>query len=285
MNRNKVFLFAVLVAVYSLSGCSGLKGGGCAINCGGNGNGTLVLTVTSSPATSLSTISVLSASVGITGITVTSGSTSVPITLTPTVFPLDFGRLQTDSAYLGSFSLTAANYTSATITFGAPVLTIFNNTGSTINGTCLTATVCNIALTAGSASISGTPLFTVSGSQPVGLSFNFDLNSALTLSNGTLAINFSATNVAASAALPRTGTPSGDFDLIEDFVGQVTAVSSSSLTVTAASGISQAFTLPTTPAILDPQGLCGATASITCLAANKTLVSVDAAVTTAGVLT
>jgi hypothetical protein len=290
MNRNKSFLFVVLLAAFAVSSCSGLKGGGCVANCGGGGQtGNLLITVTSKPAVSLSTIAILSAAVDISGITVTdSASTTTPLTLAPTVFPLDMNRLQSDSAFLGSFTLNPASYSSATITFSAPILTVLNNTGATINGTCLTSTVCEITLAAGSAQLTGAPLFTVSSSQPVGISLNLDLSTALTLTNHTLALSFSTVGAVTTAALPRTGTPTGDLDLIEDFVGQVTAVTSTSVTVTASSGISEQFTIPTvtSPVIFDPQGLCGVNPSVqSCLSANKTLVSVDASITTAGVLT
>src|SRR6202043_756282 len=84
--------------------------------------------------------------------------------------------------------------------------------------------------------------------------------------------------------LPRTGTPSGALDLIEDFVGLVTVRSGSSITVTGSDGISLTMTLPSSPTIEDPQGLCPAL-NATCLVVNKTLVSVDATVSTSGTLT
>jgi hypothetical protein len=287
MIRNKSFLFVLLLAAFALSSCSGVKGGGCVANCTVNGQtGNLVITVTSKPAVQLPNIAILSAAVDISGVTVTdSASNTTPLTLAPTVFPLDMNRLQSDSAYLGSFSLTATTYSAATITFSAPVLTVLNNTGATINGTCLTSNVCEITLAAGSAQLTGSPLFTVSSSQPVGISLNLDLSTALTLTNNALALSFSTVGAVTTAALPRTGAPTGDLDLIEDFVGQVTAVNSTSVSVTASNGVSEQFTLPTSPVIFDPQGLCGATPTVGCLTANQTLVSVNASVTTAGVLT
>jgi hypothetical protein len=228
----------------------------------------------------------LSATVGITGITLTpSTGNAVSLTLTPTVYPVDLTRLQSDTSFLGLLSLPAGTYSSASVTFSAPTLTIFNQSGTTLNGTCATSTICQIVLTAGSAQVSTAPFpLTLTASQAAGISLNLNLQNALTLTANTLALSFSATNVATAATLPRTGAPSGALDLIEDFVGLVTAQSGSSLTVTANNGVVLQMTLPSSPVIEDPQGLCPAL-NTTCLVTNQTLVSIDATVSSSGTLT
>jgi hypothetical protein len=112
---------------------------------------------------------------------------------------------------------------------------------------------------------------------------NLNLNNAITVTSGTLAVNFSAADVVTAAALPRTGTVTGSLDLIEDFVGLVTAKSSTSITVTSSNGIALQIALPSSPVIDDPQGVCTAL-NATCLVVNQTVVSVDAAVSTSGAL-
>lgn len=272
------------ITLTTLAGCSGVGSG---TGPGpGNQNANLALTLTSKPSISLNNISVLAASVGITGIALTpSTGTAVAVTLSPTVYPVDLARLQSDTAFLGSISLPATTYTSATLTFSAPVLTILNQTGGTLNSTCLSGTICQIVLTAGAAQVTTAPFpLTLTSGQATGVSINMDLNLALTVTSGTLALSFTTANVATAATLPRTGAPTGSLDLIEDFVGKVTAVSSSSITVAAANGISLQFKLPASPRIEDPQGLCAAL-NATCLVANQTVVSVDATVNTDGTLT
>src|SRR5450432_405512 len=283
MKCNAAINLVLVVAIIALAGCSGLPNGNMPPP---SQNANLAVTMTSKPSVSLSNISVISAAVGITGITLTpSTGTPVALTLTPTVYPVDLARLQSDTAFLGSLSLPAATYTSATLTFSAPVLTILNQTGATLNSTCLSGTICHIVLTAGSAQVITTPFpLTLTSGQATGVSINLDLNTALTVTSGTLALNFSTVNVATAATLPRTGTPTGALDLIEDVVGKVTAVTSSSITVLAANGISLQLKLPATPEIEDPQGLCSAV-NATCLVANQTVVSVDATVNTDGTLT
>jgi hypothetical protein len=287
MKRNAMrgtISLAVAIAVGALAGCSGLGSGS------GPGptpqNASLALTMTSKPSLSLANISVLAATVGITGIALNpSTGSAVAVTLNPTVYPVDLARLQSDTAFLGSLSLPAATYTSITVTFSAPVLTILNESGGTLNGTCLSGTICKIVLTAGSAQVTTAPFpLTLTSGQATGVSVNLDLNTALTLTSGTLALNFSTVNVAKAATLPRTGAPTGSLDLVEDFVGKITAKSSSSITVLAANGISLQFKLPSAPEIEDPQGLCVAV-NATCLVANQTTVSVDGTVNTDGTLT
>ncbi|HTC66559.1 MAG TPA: hypothetical protein VK685_05470 [Candidatus Acidoferrum sp.] len=286
MNRNAASIITLVISMIALGGCSGVPhgttggGGG-----GGTQNASLAVTMTSTPP-ALTNVSVLSATVGITGITLTpSSGSAVALTLTPTIYPVDLMRLQSDTSFLGSLTLPVGTYSSASITFSAPTLTVFNQSGATLNSTCLNGTICQIVLTAGSAQVSTAPFpLTLTASQATGISLNLNLQNALTLTSGTLAVSFSATNVATAATLPRTGAPSGALDLIEDFVGLVTVQSGSSITVAGSNGISLQMTLPSSPIIQDPQGLCPAL-NATCLVANHTVVSVDATVSSSGALT
>jgi hypothetical protein len=284
MKRSSSLAFVLSIIVSVLASCSGVPngsgGGG-----GGSQTGNLVLTMTSKPALSLTNVSVLGANVGITGITLNpSTGNAVAVTLNPTVYPVDLSRLQSDSAFLATVTLPAGTYSSATITFSAPVLTIDNESGGTLNGNCPSGSSCQIVLTAGSAQVTTTPFpITLTDGQTAGVSLNLDLNTALTLANNSLALDFSAINAATASILPRAGTATG-LDLVEDFVGKVTATSSTSITVTASNGISLQLKLPSSLVIEDPQGLCPALTAA-CLVANQTIVSVNAGVNSDGTLT
>jgi len=288
MKRNLVLGVGLAISMIALAGCSGVPHGTTGGGGGGGGgsqNANLTVTIASKPDVSLTNVSALSATVDITGITLnpTSGN-AVALTLSPTVYPADLTRLQTDTAFLGLLSLPAGTYSSATVTFSAPTLTIDNQSGATLNGTCLSGTICKIVLTAGSSQVISAPFpLTLTAGQTTGISLNLNLNDAITVTSGTLALNFSAVDVVTAAALPRTGAPTGSLDLIEDFVGLVTAKTSSSITVTASSGIALQIGLPSSPVIEDPQGLCTAL-NATCLVVNQTVVSVDATVNTNGTL-
>jgi hypothetical protein len=287
MKRKNRLGYVFCVAILGLAGCSG--GNQTTTGGGGGGNqqpASLTLTLTSKPDVTLTNISVLAATVSISGITLnpTSGN-AVPLTLSPAAYPVDLTRLQADTALLGVASLPAGSYSSATVTFSAPTLTLDNQSGATLNGTCLTGTICKIVLPAGSSQVTSAPFpLTLTVGQSSGISLNLNLNTALTVSSGTVALNFSAADTFNVETLPRTGAPSGSLDLIEDFVGLVTATSSTSITVKGSSGITLPIALPSTVVIEDPQGLCAAL-NATCLVANQTVVSVDATVNSAGALT
>jgi hypothetical protein len=288
MKRKNRLGYVFCAAIVGVAGCGG--SGSQTTTGGGGGGGTqqpasLTLTLTSKPDVTLTNISVLSATVSITGITLnpTSGN-AVPLTLSPAAYPVDLTRLQTDTALLGVVSLPAGTYSSATVTFSAPTLTLDNQSGATLNGTCLTGAICKIVLPAGSSQVTSTPFpLTLTAGQSSGISLNLNLNDAVTVSSGTVALNFTAADTFNVETLPRTGTPSGSLDLIDDFVGLVTATSSTSITVKASSGITLQIALPSTVVIEDPQGLCPAS-NATCLVANQTVVSVDATVNSAGAL-
>src|SRR6202790_843836 len=287
MKRNVLLVVLAISMIAVLAGCSGVPKGTTGGGAGGGGsqNASLTVTMTSKPDVSLTNISVLSATVDITGITLNpSSGNAVALALSPTVYPANLTRLQTDTAFLGLLTLPATTYSSATVTFSAPTLTIDNQSGATLNGTCLTGTICTLVLTAGSSQVISAPFpLTLTAGQTTGISFNLNLNDSVTVTGGTLALNFSAVDAVTAAALPRTGAPTGALDLIEDFVGLVTAKTSSSITVTASSGIALQIALPSSPVISDPQGLCTAL-NATCLVVNQTVVSVDATVTTSGIL-
>ena len=288
MKRVAASGIVLAISMIALAGCSGVPHGTTGGGGGGGGsqNASLAVTLTSKPDVTLANIPVISATVGITGITLNpSTGSAVSLTLTPTVYPVDLTRLQADTTFLGLLSLPAGTYSSASLTFSAPTLTLDNQSGTTLNGTCLTGTICKIVLTAGSSQVISAPFpLTLTSGQATGISLNLNLNDAITVSSGTLALNFSAVDVVTAATLPRIGAPSGALDLIEDFVGMVTAQSGSSLTVTASNGIALQMTMPSSPVIQDPQGLCTAL-NATCLVANQTLVSVDATVSASGTLT
>src|SRR5215831_16966144 len=116
----------LLLLCAGLGGCGAahsLIGGG---SSSGSGNSSVVLAMTDLPPTN---VSILAAKVTLTGATlgpgnlsVFSGSTTVELT-----------KLQTDIAYLATASnVPAGNYTSLTLTFANPMLTIENDTTSAI---------------------------------------------------------------------------------------------------------------------------------------------------------
>jgi Domain of unknown function (DUF4382) len=224
---NRILSIFTIIAVgfcVALAGCGGNNQFGSQPP--NNGNSSVVLTMTDAPP---SNASILSAKVTLTGATLSpgnvslfSGSTTVELT-----------RLQTDIAYIATANnIPAGNYTSVTLTFANPSLTIENDTGSTI-GTCALGSICTMAPTSTANLSTSVPLsnFTVASSSVTGLLIDENLN---TLLSATLGADFSAgTSVTSflpgSIAPPPVGAPPVG---AEDVVGHVQNINAASNTFT-----------------------------------------------------
>ena len=187
----------------------------------GSGNSSVVLAMTDSPP---SLVTVLSAKATLTGatlmpgnVTVFSGSTTVELT-----------KLQTDIGYIATATnVPAGTYTSVTLTFANPMLTIENDTTSAI-GTCAAVSICTMAPTSVlhlSTTVPLTGFSTVAGAG-AGLLVDVSLDNLL---DAALAADFQAgTTVTAFTPAGSGAPPVG----AEDVVGQVSSISMSSNTFT-----------------------------------------------------
>lgn len=255
-----------LLVFTALAGC----GGAGQFGSGGqnNGNSSVVLAMMDSPP---SLVTVLSAEVTLTGATLSPGNVSLlsaPVTV-------ELTRLQTDVAYLGTAAkIPAGSYTSITLTFANPSLTIENDTANTIAG-CTTTTVCKFTPTASTLSAT-VPLtsFSIASSSTTGLLIDVNLD---TLLGPSLAEDFSAGTTAFPFTPGGAGAPPVG---AEDIVGHVVSTSSNTFTLTNAEasyalkvdGTTTFFQFPSCP-----------TPGISCLQANQIL-SVDMAIQADGSL-
>jgi hypothetical protein len=286
MLRNNVLISLLLVATISLASCSGQPksgGGG-----GGGGNATLSLTMRDTP---LAGTSIVSFKVTVTGVSLTpSTGKPVNLTLNPSTPIIELTHLQSDSAFLGTSTVPSANYTSATVAFSAPDIVLINQTTGTLTGAtptsaCVVGAVCEFKPTAsGTITLTTAPFpLTLTANQQTGLALDFNLNNAITMTNGAVTVDFTQANVLTAATLPRTGTPTGALDLIEDFTGIITTISGNSVTVHSDTrGNITAVANSSTTFNIDPT-VCSAQ-NITCLGANKT-VSIDATLNLDGTMT
>ena len=245
--------------------------------------------------TPLAGTSILSFKVTVTGVSLTpSTGKAVSLTLNPTTPIVELTRLQSDSAFLGTSTVPSANYTSATISFSSPDIVLVNQTTVALTGgtpaPCPVSPVSPVTTcefkpaTSGTITLTTAPFpLTLTPNQQTGLSLDFNLNNAITMTNGAVSVDFTQANVLKAVTLPRTGMPTGALDLVEDFTGVITAVSGNSVTVhsdtrgniTAVANSSTTFNnLPVA---------CGAQ-NITCLLANQT-VSIDASLNLDGTMT
>ena len=273
MVRNKALFFLVLFSALASSSCTlhrpnGGGGGG-----GGGGNATVSFTLVADalPANP----SILSFRVSLTSVVLTPTSGTAQ-TLTPATAVVDLMRLQSDTAFLGTLSNVVAGSYTVQVAFSNPELTFLNDTASPItagSASCSSGSVCVFSFSA-----SGTPTigsFTVnltsSGQQGVGMDFN--LNGAITLSSGTLSINFNPA-VLSAFMLPRSNANLGNnqLDLIEDFTG-VVSLNGNNVTLTSPTrGTLTASANSSTNFDPDPSGaLCptGTSTLSACVSANQ----------------
>ena len=220
-----IWAICALILCAALAGCGGTNQLSSQTQSGG-GNSTVVLTMTDTPP---SNVSILSAEVTLTGVTLSpgnvslfSGSTTVELT-----------RLQAQIAYLTTVSnIPAGTYTSISLTFANPLLTIENDTTAAI-GTCPVGSICILPPTSITNLSTVVPLtgFTLQPSAAAGLLIDVNLDSLL---SPTLGANFSA-GTTVTQFIPGSTTPGPAMAPpvgAEDVVGAVSNLSASSSTFT-----------------------------------------------------
>lgn len=115
--------------------------------------------------------------------------------------PVNVTQLQADSAFLGSTNVAAGTYTSLTLTFADPQLTIYNGTGAAI-GTCANNTICQLTPTTTPLTLtfSSAPFpLTVTANLPVALQLDIHLNKII---QSDLSVSLAATNGVSVSRLP-----------------------------------------------------------------------------------
>jgi hypothetical protein len=237
------FLPILLLTVLSLAACSGPKNE-CSVVTGcpggggtGPGNGTVAVTLVADTLPANPSIFSFKVSIGSVVLTPTTGSAQ---TLTPATAVVDLMRLQSDTAFLGALpNVPAGNYT-VKVMLSSPEITFLNDTGSTItaNGTpCLANAVCTVTFTAAGTPTISSFTFNATANGKQGIELDFNLNNAISLSSGTLSVNFNPASpspgVLTAFTLPRTNANLGtnQLELIEDFTG-VVSISGSAVKIT-----------------------------------------------------
>jgi hypothetical protein len=238
MNRSKTLLFVLLLVVLAATSCSGQKGGiVCKVNCGG-GNATVSFTLVAD--TLPANPSILSFKVSVIAITLTPTTGAAQIFQPASPIVIDLMRLQSDTDFLGTLANVPSGTYTAQVSLSSPLITFFNDTTGTITAgqtSCAKGLVCNALLSAiGNPTISNFT-FSAASSGKQGIGFDFNLKNAISLTNGTLAVNFNPTApspaVLTAFTLPRSNANLGSsqLELIEDFTG-VVSITSNTVTVT-----------------------------------------------------
>ena len=284
MNSRKYLVFAVLAAILSLSSCSGVKnnGGG-----GGGGSGNAMLSVSISDTPPANT-TVVSFTLPIVGISLSPSSGS-QVSVTSTAANFELTRLQSDSdVVVTNASVAAGTYTAVNVTVGAASGTFINNSGAAV-GSCAAGTpfrVCGIPSGATTTITftfpAGSPLVLTRGAHQW-LDLDFNYNNAIVTTNG-IGIDMQQANVLTATTTVPTGVPSGDFAFVDDFTGRVTAVSSSSITLSSTVRGSLTATINGSTQVFDPQQQCaGGVGNLNCIGVGS-IVSLQGVLTNTGVI-
>src|ERR1039458_8366907 len=210
-----IWIFALLIFCAAFVGCRG--GTQISSQAQSSGNSSVVLAMTDTPP---SNVSILSAEVTLTGATLNPGNVSLFSGSTT----IELTRLQTDIAYLATApNIPAGSYTSLSLTFANPVLTIENDTGSAIvsgTTTCAVGSICTIAPTtiANLATTINLSSFSIAANSSAGLLVDVNLNN---LFSATMGADFKAGTTVSAFTPAGTGAPPVG---AEDVVGRVTSV-------------------------------------------------------------
>ena len=238
MNFRKGFAALVLLSAVALISCSGVPKP-CTVNCGGGGTATLSMTWKATPLSPPPNTNLLSFIVDVNTITLTSTTgTNVNIPLNSTNLSVDLTKLQSDSVFLGtSATVPSASYSSMTVSLSNPVVTFCTQTAGSTG--CASGSVTTISGAAAAPKVTTAPFpLTLSANQKSGLAINFNLTNALTVSTSqpqvVTAVNLAAANVLGVNVLPpaTSSLASGQLDFVQDVTGVVTAVNTTTQSVT-----------------------------------------------------
>jgi hypothetical protein len=165
-------------------------------------------------------VTLLSLQATITGISMQPGNVS----LLNSPMSLEMSQLQAMSAYIGTVSVPAGNYTGMTVTLTNPRMTFVNNTGGTMGGmmgggSCASGQICQLTPTmmASSGTITDSPFpLTVQANTPFNLQMDFDLMDSMQ-SNMSM-------NPVMNSMMHQATPGSNMLDEMDDMIGQVTSV-------------------------------------------------------------
>src|SRR6184192_556167 len=277
MNLRNVLTVTLLLAAFSLTSCSGAKTSGG----GSGGKASVSLSISdSAPANT----AIMSFTLPVLGVTLTPSGGGSAVSVVSSTANFELTRLQSDSALVAAnVSVAAASYTAVNVTVSAPSAVLFNGSGAAI-GSCANAAVCALQGKAATITFSfptGAPLvLTANQHQWLGLDFNY--NNAIVSATGSITVDVTQPNVLTALTTPLTGVSNGDFANIDDFTGQVTAISSSSITLKSTVRGSLTDSITSTIPVNDPQSQCtGGGKPLSCIQMGS-IVSLQGVLTNTG---
>jgi len=263
----RYFLFALaLASCFLLVTCGGNMSTTGMI--GGNGVKT-TLSITDTPPNG---VAVLFFEALITGASLQpSDATKPAVSVLANPVEVEFGHLQTDTAFLSLANIPPDTYNSMTLTFGSAALTVVNHSGAAV-GSCANNAVCEMSPSFNPANVtlSSAPFpVTIEQNSVVGIRLDFNLNSSV---QSDLSINPMVTVKHLSQR--QQDEDDQEMEQVDELDGEVTAVGVNQFTlVNGRSG--QSFTITVdSNTVFEDFGRSGCTASpadFSCVAAGQIL--------------
>jgi hypothetical protein len=175
-------------------------------------------------------VAVLFFEASITGASLQPSDTSKPaVSVMSTPVEVEFGHLQTNTAFLSLANVAPDTYQSITLTFGNAMMTIVNHSGAAI-GTCANNAVCELTpnFNPSTATVSSSPFpVTISQNSVVGIRLDFNVDSSV---QNDLSIN---PTVTIKKLTQRSDSDDHqEMEKVDELDGQVTAVGSNQFTLT-----------------------------------------------------
>jgi len=264
MRRNFLFALAVVSCVL-LGSCSGSMNQHLA-----PGNGVpMSLTIGDTPPNG---VGVLFFEAMITGVSLQPSDAMKPaVSALTTPVEVEFGHLQTDTAFLSLANVAPDTYQSMTLTFGSATMTIVNHSGAPI-GNCADNSVCELtpSFNPTTAAITSTPFpITISANSVVGV--RLDFNVASSVQTG-LSINPTVTVKHLTQRMQDEDDQ--EMEEVDEVDGQVTAVGTNQFTLmNERSGQSFTVTVDSTTVFedFDRSGCTASPADFTCVKTGQVL--------------
>ena len=157
-----------------------------------------------------------------------SDTTKAAVSVLSSPVEVEFGHLQTDTAFLHLANIPPDTYNSITLTFGTASMTIINHSGAAV-GSCANNSVCELtpSFNPSTATISNSPFpVTINQNSVVGLRLDFNVNSSV---QNDLSINPMVT--VHHLRVRQDQDEDGEMEEVDEIDGQVTSVGSNQFTL------------------------------------------------------
>jgi Domain of unknown function (DUF5666) len=265
MRKATLALF-IMSALLLMTGCGGPSSVTAPV---AGSNVPVGLTITDTPPNG---VSVLFFQLNITDASLSPGNVALLSRVNP--IPVNVSQLQTEVDFLGSRNVAEGTYSSLSVTFANPQLTIYNGSGAAI-GTCADKTVCNVTPASSgplTLTFSTSPFpITLAANSPVAFKLDIHLNTVI---QPDLNLNLAALNgvTLSQVSPPQKGRP---IRQLGKLTGTVQSLGTNQFTLQGFGGRTFSINVDSSTTYGYPSSVCAA-GGFSCLAAGQVVkVTVD----------